>query len=149
MIDIKDITRSAAEALEAYKVELVERQRSANEVASGRTSASFRVEVLPDGVALVAGGENTAPIGTLEIGSEPHWAPIAPLKEWVKAKGLNISPWAVQRKIAAVGTDRFATPVQIWSQDVQDVAERITSGLVDSFGKYVSAEISTIYIPTR
>ena len=149
MIDFQDVIQSAAAALEDYKAVIVDRQRELGEVASGRTAASFRVEVLPDGVALVGGGEGTAPVGTLEIGSRPHWAPIAPLKEWVAAKGLSVSPWAVQRKIAKFGTDRFAKPVQVWSQDVDEVAQRIADDVAARFGSLVTAKLSEIYKPSR
>ena len=40
----------------------------------------------------------------LDKGSKPHWAPIAPLKDWVKAKGLSINPYAVRASIAKKGT---------------------------------------------
>ena len=149
MTELEDVIQATAEALEEYKAIIIDRQHELHEVASGRTAASFRVEKLPNGVALVGGGEGTAPVGTLEIGSRPHWAPIAPLKEWVAAKGLTVSPWAIQHKIARFGTDRFAKPVQVWSQDVEEVAQRIADDVAARLGDIVTAKLSVIYKPTR
>lgn len=149
MLDIENVIQFIADALGDYREELIDRMREWGEVATGRTADSFRVEVQADGVALVAGGEGTAPVGTLEIGSGPHWVPIASLKEWVKAKGLNVSPWAVQKKIAAVGTDRFASPVQVWSGDVEDVTERIAAEAAARVSEAVTLSVSEIYKPTR
>lgn len=40
-------------------------------------------------------------------GTKPHWAPIAPLKEWCRWKfGDERAAWAVQRSIAKYGTNR-------------------------------------------
>jgi len=48
----------------------------------------------------------------VEFGTDPHWMPIAPLKEWAdkkfgKKQGENIA-YAVQRKIAKYGTEPSA-----------------------------------------
>lgn len=41
----------------------------------------------------------------VEVGSRPHWAPIAPLKKWCELKGMGPgAAYAVQRKIARDGT---------------------------------------------
>lgn len=38
----------------------------------------------------------------VELGTEPHWAPIKALEGWATRKGIN--PYAVQRSIATFGT---------------------------------------------
>jgi len=40
----------------------------------------------------------------VDSGTKPHLPPIKPISEWVKAKGLNINPWAVAMHINKYGT---------------------------------------------
>jgi hypothetical protein len=41
---------------------------------------------------------------SIEMGSRPHWAPLAPLEAWAARHGMPGAGGAIQRKIAAVGT---------------------------------------------
>lgn len=79
----------------------------------------------------------------IEHGTRPHWAPIAPLKEWVSVKPLLPRPLAngklptptqmaymVQHKIAKEGTvgknDLGRALEETWARMAQDISDAIT-----------------------
>jgi hypothetical protein len=54
----------------------------------------------------VVWGYNAEYARWVELGSNPHWAPIEPLKGWARrVLGNESAAYAVQRKIAQEGTD--------------------------------------------
>lgn len=66
-------------------------------------------QALPDGVIGVV-GTSAAHAVPVELGTKPHFPPVAPLEDWVKAK-LGVEPkdarrvaFLIARKIAARGT---------------------------------------------
>ena len=82
----------------------------------------------------------------IEHGTRPHWAPIAPLKEWVRVKPLLPRPMAngklptpdqlaymVRWKIHEEGTegkDDFSRALQeTWAQFAQEVADAVTADI--------------------
>lgn len=117
--------------------------------ATGNTSKSFRVERYDGGIRLVMGGESyrTAPLETLEVGRPPGGnvpggfrmtkAGVldvsntfkAILVEWAKAKGIADFGWGratmLGRRIAAEGTLRHKSPVNVYSQAVFDARNKI------------------------
>lgn len=79
--------------LEGAKERIVSNIESEGAKASGRTGASFRVDYVDGKVRLVAGGERTAPIGTLEGGRPKGAVPQRfheVIKEWLVVKGATI-----------------------------------------------------------
>lgn len=107
--------------------------------ASKRTSDSLQVVEYDGGVKLVIGGEDTAPLSTLEIGRPGGAVPFnfqEIIKQWIIDKGLSTNPipyvrqpsdrWqpkytpeerglnaaagAIAHKIKKVGTDRHLQP---------------------------------------
>ena len=81
--------------LEDAKDRIVSNIQGAGITASGRTEKSFRVETYSNGVRLVAGGNDTAPIATLEIGRKPGKVPLNMteiIKQWIIDKGITIKP---------------------------------------------------------
>lgn len=116
------------------------RQRMAdeNENASGRTSASLRVEDRGSSVAIVIGSETerTAPAESLEVGEgpgkrEPSFRSI--ILQWSKDKGISFDDererWrfavCTARKIEEEGTQRHKSPVDIYSSVLNGVAEKV------------------------
>ena len=116
------------------------RQRMAdeNENASGRTSASLRVEDRGSSVALIIGSETerTAPAESLEVGEapgmrEPSFKSI--IYQWSKDKGISFDDererWrfavCTARKIEEEGTQRHREPVDIYSSVLNGVAEKV------------------------
>ena len=123
--------------------------------ASGRTSASIRVEQYDGGVRLVGGyntthtvqgspfqldAPNTAPIPTLEVGREGGKVPRGfyyIIKEWTREKGLSFAneqeratfAYFVARKIARTGTRRHTSHADVYSTPVMSAKEKIKSVL--------------------
>lgn len=86
--------------------------------ASGRTSASVKVEKYDRGVRLVSRGENIAPFASLETGNSPAWVGVNTLRQWVIEKRIEFNSEqeredfvrALQWKIAHEGTQRHRNP---------------------------------------
>lgn len=134
--------------------------------ASGRTSASIRVEPYEGGIRLVGGldarhdiqdspniyGNETAPIPTLEIGRVGGKVPKGfyyIIRQWSREKGLtfadeqerNTFAYFVARKIAREGTKRAQNNLDIYSTPTQLAKERINNLLQASLSNTVRAAI--------
>lgn len=110
--------------------------------ASGRTSSSFRVDVYDGGVRLVMGGDNTAPIQTLEIGRPGGRVPAGfteILKQWSRDKNLNFASdsertsfaYLLGKKIAREGTQRNKNHIDIYSSLVKEAVPKIEAEIID------------------
>ena len=136
--------------------------------ASGRTSASMRVEPYDGGVRLI-GGKNTvhkiddypngtletsdtAPIPTLEVGRTGGKVPKGfyyIIREWSKEKGLpfatdserNTFSYFVARKIARTGTRRNVNNADVYSTPVVEAKEKINTMLRESISRTIRAAI--------
>ena len=118
--------------------------------ASGRTSASLRVEEYPGGVRLVGGydkqrditdapgiyANETAPIQTLEFGREGGKVPRGfyyIIKDWTRAKRLSFEneseratfAYFVAKKIARDGTRRHDNNADVYSTPTVKARDRI------------------------
>ncbi len=138
--------------------------------ASGRTSASIRVEPYDGGVKLVGGydtthkiedypailgtldASDTAPIPTLEVGRVGGNVPRGfyyIIREWSREKGLNFSSerergtfaYFVARKIARSGTNRSTAPLDIYSTPVGEAKVKIKEILQESLSRTVRAAL--------
>ena len=138
--------------------------------ASGRTSASIRVEPYEGGVKLVGGTDSdhkiedypailgtldasdTAPIPTLEVGRVGGNVPRGfyyIIREWSREKGLNFSnerergtfAYFVARKIARSGTKRSTAPLDIYSTPVDEAKAKINEILRESLSRTVRAAL--------
>lgn len=134
--------------------------------ASGRTSASIRVEPYEGGVRLVGGldarhdidnspgiyGSDTAPIPTLEVGRVGGNVPRGfyyIIREWSREKGLNFSSesergtfaYFVARKIARSGTKRSTAPLDIYSTPVEEAKAKINAILRENLSRTVRAAL--------
>lgn len=138
--------------------------------ASGRTSASIRVEPYDGGVKLVGGyntthkiedypaimgtldASDTAPIPTLEVGRVGGNVPRGfyyIIREWSREKGLNFSSesqrgtfaYFVARKIARSGTKRSTAPLDIYSTPVEEAKSKINEILLESLSRTVRAAL--------
>lgn len=128
--------------------------------ASGRTSASLRVEDRGDKVVLVIGGDRakygrTAPLETLEIGSRPgmrgDWFKSV-IVQWTRDKGLTFENeshrWAVStiiaRNIEAEGTARHRNPIDVYSSVVDKTTSGIRSLIAADFRQALHTMIKSI-----
>lgn len=161
-----DIIRILNETRDAIRVNMEARKIN----ASGRTSASMRVEPYEGGVRLVGGYNtthevddypavlgtletaDTAPIPTLEIGRAGGRVPKGfyyIIREWSREKGLNFSSeserstfaYFVARKIARTGTLRHVTPENIYSQPVAAAKEKILQIFAQNVTRTVRAAL--------
>ena len=132
--------------LDAAKADIQSEMVAKGINASGRTSASFRVERYDGGIRLVMGGKDTAPLETLEVGRPGGNVPggfrntkagvrdvsntfKAILVRWAKEKGIKDFGWGhatiLGRKIASEGTDRHSHPTVVYTAAVADARDEI------------------------
>lgn len=134
--------------LERAKTEIQSNMDAKGINASGRTRNSIRTVERVDGCALIGGGQNTAPVPTLEIGREGGKVPAGfygIIKEWTKVKGLQFDSerergtfsYFLARKIAREGTARhknnediYSTTVRAAVDDIQDRLKSWGGGLI-------------------
>lgn len=152
MLDVEDIRKRVAERLQA-SVQEIQGTMQANGInASGRTSASFRVEGTEDGVRLVAGGADTAPVPTLEVGRTGGKVPAGftdILEQWSKDKGLQFETeshrrsfaYLLGRKIAREGTQRNKENMDVYSGIVRKAADDIKKSITGQLASVVAGEV--------
>ena len=116
-----EIAAKIVTILEHCKKEIQSAMTAGGVNASGRTSASLKVEPYAGGVRLVSGGEKIAPFETLETGRKAGKVPFgftAILVQWSRDKGIGFSTeskrrsfaYLLGRKIAREGTERHRQP---------------------------------------
>lgn len=129
--------------------------------ASHRTEKSLRVQKGADNIALVIGGERTAPLETLEIGRPAGNVPggfvtlkdgrrdvsktfKAILVQWGKDKGIPDWGWGqatiAGRRIAEHGTLRHSQPVDVYSTIVNETVQELRNII----GLHVAGQIKEV-----
>lgn len=117
--------------------------------ASGRTSGSIHVEVYEGGARIVQGGQNTAPLSTLETGRPGGKVPAGftdILKQWSIDKGISFADedersafaYFLARRIAREGTLRSSSPKDIYTSTVQKCANDIAYIITDSIKSIIT-----------
>ncbi|MBM6759671.1 hypothetical protein [Bacteroides mediterraneensis] len=132
-----------ASELEALKQRIIENHRSAGQVASGRTTASLKVEITEDGGVLWG----RSAFGTLETGRKGGKVPAGfwkIIRQWMDDKGIQVEKpdsfaYLVARKIAKEGTQLFRNGGRsdIYSPEVKDTVDRVSDGIGILFGSEV------------
>ncbi len=123
--------------------------------ASGRTSASIKVEEYDKGLRLVGGGQGAAPVPTLEFGREGGKVPrgfYGIIRQWARDKGLvfatererNTFAHFVARKIAREGTRRHEQHADVYSTPVEDAKERIKTAASRWFTQQINVTVTSI-----
>ena len=116
--------------------------------ASGRTSAGIQVQRYESGVRLVLTGERVAPLATLEVGRRGGKVPMGftdIIEQWSRDKGLTFPrerdrrsfSYLAARKIAARGTLRHETPVDVYSEEVQRGLLRLRQNIKAQVTEYI------------
>lgn len=93
MIGVEKTTAIVTEELQRLKAQIIANMRAANEVASGRTIQSLKVEKDADGQGVALWGRS--PFGTLETGRKGGRIPrnfTAIIYEWMQNKGVHGTP---------------------------------------------------------
>ncbi len=152
MFDAESIKKQVSERL-TVAVSEIQASMQANGVnASGRTSASFRVETTDDGVQLIGGGDDTAPVATLEVGRKGGNVPAGfagILEQWSRDKGLVFETesrrksfaYLLGRKIAREGTQRSKEPQDVYSSIVQQAADDIKDIVLTQLTSVVTGDV--------
>lgn len=141
--------------------------------ASGRTSASIRVEKRGNMIALVGGNDgvhsitdapdidapNTAPIPTLEIGRKGGGNPPVPrgfyyiIREWSRVKGISFAneserstfAYFLSRKIAREGTKRHTQHANVYSAPVNEAKEEIKNAINSTIAGVLRNALSNVH----
>ena len=152
MADVYSIKKQVAERLSQAVAEIQASMASGNINASGRTSASFRVVEREDGLQLVGGGKDTAPIATLEVGRRPGNVPAgfsAILEQWSRDKGLQFETeskrksfaYLLGRKIEREGTQRYREPQDVYSSVTRQAADDISVFIKGKLGSVITGDV--------
>ena len=152
MADVDSIKKHVAERLSQAVAEIQAAMASGNINASGRTSASFRVVETEDGLQLVGGGKDTAPIATLEVGRRPGNVPAgftAILEQWSRDKGLQFETeskrksfaYLLGRKIEREGTQRYREPQDVYSSVTRQAADDISIFIKGKLGSVITGDV--------
>ena len=152
MEDVNGIKKQVAERLSQAVAEIQAAMASGNINASGRTSASFRVVETEDGLQLVGGGKDTAPIATLEVGRRPGNVPAgftAILEQWSRDKGLQFETeskrksfaYLLGRKIEREGTQRYREPQNVYSSITRQAADDIGEMIKGMLASVITGDV--------
>ena len=152
MADVDGIKKRVAERLSQAVAEIQAAMAEGNINASGRTSASFRVVETEDGLQLVGGGKDTAPIATLEVGRRPGNVPAgftAILEQWSRDKGLQFETeskrksfaYLLGRKIEREGTQRYREPQNVYSSITRQAADDIGEIIKGTLASVITGDV--------
>ena len=152
MADVDSIKKQVAERLSQAVAEIQASMASGNINASGRTSASFRVVETEDGLQLVGGGKDTAPIAKLEVGGRPGNVPAgfsAILEQWSRDKGLQFETeskrrsfaYLLGRKIAREGTERYREAQYVYSSITRQAADDIGDMIKGTLASVITGDV--------
>jgi len=101
-------------------------------VDTGRLRASITPEVRRSGVQILGVvGSNVQYAAAVELGSKPHFPPVAALETWARRKGLN--PYLVARAISRRGTK----PRRYLQRAFEDNRQRIINKIDGAVGRIV------------
>lgn len=134
--------------LEACAEEIKAEMQSKGINASGRTSNAIKVERYEGGVRLVIEAGNVAPLGTLEVGRAGGRVPFmfsTIIQQWAKDKGLSFATegdlkrfaFLTSRKIASRGTERHASPTDVYSAAVMRAKDKIKDSIKMTLTDYI------------
>lgn len=167
----KDLKGQITDALTQTRDEIRANMEAKRINASGRTSASLRVEEYPLGVRLVGGSDrthtippgvnasDTAPIPTLEVGRAGGKVPQGfyyIIREWTKEKGLsfaneskrNTFSFFVSRKISREGTKRNVMPVDVYSTPVEKAKQKVFNIVYNNTREAIRAAAGSVSFKT-
>lgn len=151
-----EIKESIVSILTQAVSDIRQRMADENENASGRTSASLRVEDRGSSVAIIIGSETerTAPAESLEVGEGPGTRfPTfkSIIHQWSKDKGISFDDererWrfavCTARKIEREGTGRHKSSVDIYSSILNGVAEKVRQTMFAEVTQRIENQIKT------
>lgn len=137
--------------LEGLRERIIANMDAAGQRASGRTAESLRVEVTQMGTQLTGTLYGRAFFGALETGSRPwrnqykrppRWF-VEILGEWIRAKGLTLSEWAVAYKLMREGSKlyRDGGRADIYSGEIPSAIDTIGKQLIALYDYQITETI--------
>lgn len=136
--------------LDECRVEIQRNMAEKDINASGRTSASFKVEKYAGGVRLVSRGDNIAPFASIENGNPATWLSRNVLRQWVIEKGIEFNSeeererfvWNLQQKIGWEGTERHRNPNHdITTPPITEAVEKLKEAIKTMILKEITSVI--------
>lgn len=133
MANISDIIQKE---LEQCKSQIAGNFVNQNAQATGKSVKSLEVKKISDTHFQLLGGNWLVftELGRRGWNEKPENLPppIKPIAEWVKAKGLTISPWAVVNSIAQNGSLVGVKPRDLYTTIVDDCVERLRDEVINA-----------------
>lgn len=143
-----DIAGVLASAFEDLRSRISANIESTGRRASGATQESLRVEVVADAEGFSATLFGRPYFGALETGTKPwrnqykhpprFFREI--VAEWIEAKGLDLSPYLVARKIMREGSAiyRAGGKADVYSEEIPRTIDDLRQALVKAFIEPIS-----------
>lgn len=153
IVDNRVVERVVAEELEEARRRIIENHVTAGQRATGKTADSITIAVSSSGDVTLGTMDARAYFASLETGTKP-WStphvrrrrdgstyPSAPkwfinvIAEWVAAKGVDRSPWAIATKIMTEGSKlyRDGGREDIFTPEIMALQERIAKRVAGLF----------------
>lgn len=142
------------EELEDLRKRIIENMGKADQIVTGKTRDSMRVEV--QGLSGVLTGRQA--FATLETGSRPWSRPPKRVPrffadligEWIDAKGLDLNKWAVAHTIIHKGSKlyREGGRADVYSPELQKTIDRIGDRIMNQYAVLVTDRL-IINQPTK
>jgi hypothetical protein len=140
-VDTSKLSAAVQAAMDDLVGRIREEANDRGKVASGRTLASLRTSVLSStsvAIGSLYGGDWWKYVGN---GRGPgRMPPVGAIQQWINSKGLNLSAWAVAKRIALDGsrdhrlgrTNIFTDSIAAWQEG--EVFEAVGAAGVEVFG---------------
>lgn len=150
-MEMQELKRVVIERLEKLRADIVSAIESKGIKASGRTQDSIKVLPYTDGVMLIAGATERAPIPTLEIGRPAGAVPrnfTQIIFDWSVDKGIAWGDDKERKKIAGAvawgkirkrGTNRHLQNEDVYSTLVQAAAEDINGYIMTTISEQIKS----------
>ena len=133
--------------LEALRERIISNMGDADQIVSGRTADSLKVEV--SGTSGVLTGRRA--FATLETGSRPWSRPPKRVPrffadligEWIEAKGLDLNKWAVAHSIIHEGSRLYREGGRndIYSPEIPKTMDAIGAQIIDKYNVLVTNQL--------
>ena len=124
---ISTAAQAVSDAINTVRLMSIAELERRGKVATGRTISTLSTSVTISGAAITGTLTGEAQWRWVGNGRAPgRMPPVGPIRQWVEAKGLSISPWAIAKGIALRGS--------------KDFRDKKTNVFMDAFEQYESGK---------
>lgn len=131
---------------EQFKLNVANILQMNGNVASGKLidtiGQEFNITITDDWLSLEVSMEDYYLY--LDAGTQPHWAPIQPIKDWIAVKGLPLNPYAVRANIAKYGTKAHPYLEEAKTITENQLLDEVAYAIEEDFGDYVEALLNDV-----